>query len=268
MDSAALRITARTPAESSAAGTWFQHTIVDSHRLQLLCFFVSMVLAFGFIRLSVRLIRANVRWWPKNITPGGLHLHHVVFGVVFMLIGGVAGYAIPDESTVWRAVMAGLFGVGSALVLDEFALILHLKDVYWSEKGRVSVDAVFVAIALAGLLLLGFRPGVVDIFVEIGPEEGNLTRTLVIAGDLGLAIVTLLKGKIWSGLIGLFVPVLLFVGAVRLARPNSPWARWRYPASGAKAKRALWREQRLRIPVVKAKIWVQELIAGRHDRNT
>ncbi len=50
------------------------------------------------------------------------------------------------------------FGIGAALVLDEFALILHLQDVYWAEDGRTSVDAVFVAIAVAGLLILGFNP--------------------------------------------------------------------------------------------------------------
>ena len=43
-------------------------------------------------------------------------------------------------------------------MLDEFALILHLQDVYWSEDGRTSVDAVFVAVAVAGLLVLGFNP--------------------------------------------------------------------------------------------------------------
>ena len=55
-------------------------------------------------------------------------------------------------------VAATFFGIGAALVLDEFALILHLQDVYWAEDGRTSVDAVFAAIAVAGLLILGFNP--------------------------------------------------------------------------------------------------------------
>ncbi|WP_026360073.1 hypothetical protein [Amycolatopsis nigrescens] len=245
---------------------WFVATFVATGRVPLLCFFTGMIVGFGFIRLSVRLIRAEVRWWPGNITPGGLHIHHVVFGVVFMLVGGVAGLVVPDGEPVWRAVVAALFGVGSALVLDEFALILHLSDVYWSEKGRVSVDAVFVAIALTGLMLLGFRPGPVDDLGALAPADGDGMVTVIVVLDLLLAVVTLLKGKIWAGLIGVFIPVLIVVGAVRLARPHSPWARWRYRGSGRKLTKALWRERKLREPVVRAKIWVQELIAGRHER--
>jgi hypothetical protein len=80
-----------------------------------------------------------------------------------------------------------------------------------------------------------------------------------------LAIVTLFKGKIWTGLLGLFLPVILVVSAFRLARPGSPWARWRYGADTRKLRRALRREQRLRRPLIRIKIWVQEVIAGRHD---
>jgi hypothetical protein len=83
---------------------------------------------------------------------------------------------------------------------------------------------------------------------------------------LALAVVTLLKGKIWTGLIGVFLPVLLILGAVRLARPQSPWSRWRYLESSRKLAKARWRERRLRVPIIRGKIWLQELIAGRHER--
>ena len=56
----------------------------------------------------------------------------------------------------WRLqaeIFGGLFGSGAALVLDEFALILHLRDVYWTSAGRVSIDAVFIAPGLTALLL-------------------------------------------------------------------------------------------------------------------
>ncbi|GAA4957826.1 hypothetical protein GCM10023238_25670 [Streptomyces heliomycini] len=57
-----------------------------------------------------------------------------------------------------------LFGIGAGLVLDEFALILHLDDVYWTEAGRKSVEAVVLTAALVGLLLAGFAPfGVNDL---------------------------------------------------------------------------------------------------------
>jgi len=81
-----------------------------------------------------------------------------------------------------------------------------------------------------------------------------------------LAVVTLLKGKIWTGLFGLFVPLLFIVGAVRLARPGSPWDRWRYRDRLGKRARASRREERLRLPVINAKIRVQDLLTGRHDQ--
>jgi len=109
----------------------------------------SMLLSFGFIRFSTRMIRAEVSWWPGNVTPGGLHIHHLVFGIVFMMTAGFLAFVIQPYSP-WFEILAGLFGVGMGLTLDEFALWLHLEDVYWSEEGRSSVDAVvFAAIRLA-----------------------------------------------------------------------------------------------------------------------
>src|SRR5262249_30231191 len=75
------------------------------------------------------------------------------------------------------------------------------------------------------------------------------------------------KGKIWTGLIGIFVPFLLLFGAIRVGRPHSPWARWRYVPGKrrgeAKMARARKRERRHRQPLIRAKIWVQDLFAGR-----
>lgn len=252
---------------------WFHRAIIDTGRLPLFCFFAGVIIGFIFIRFSVRMIRAQVRWWPGNVTPGDLHIHHVVFGVVFMLLGGVMGLAIPDEIHLWRSISAAIFGLGAALVLDEFALILHLDDVYWSEKGRTSIDAVFVAVSITGLLVLGVRPvGVDDFLLATSAGGGPLAWTLAAVGafiHLCLAAITLIKGKIWTGLLGIFVPVLLYVGSIRVARPGSPWARWRYLRPGtrpaAKLVKATWREDRLRRPMIGAKIWLQELLAGRHD---
>src|ERR1039457_5243730 len=143
---------------------WVAPQILHTGRLPLFCFFVAFLVSFAVIRLSVRMIRAQVRWWPGNVTPGNMHLHHMVFGVIFMVVAGVTGLAAPLYSLEWRAGAAALFGVGTALVLDEFALILHLRDVYWTSAGRVSIDAVFIAAALTALLLLGVTPtGVGDV---------------------------------------------------------------------------------------------------------
>jgi hypothetical protein len=249
-------------------GDWFAGHIVSGGRLPLFCFFASLIVAFVFTRINVRLIRAKVRWWFKNVNVGDVHVHHVVFGVVLMLFGGVAGLLVSDVSPGWYAVTASIFGVGAALVLDEFALILHLRDVYWSEEGRASVDAVFVAVAVTGMLLIGLRPLVWSMPDPV--PKWPLIAPGILVINLLLAVVTLLKGKIWTGLAGLFIPVLLIVGAVRLARPGSPWAHWFFApgarhANPGKMARALRREERWRRPVIRAKIAVQEFVSGRHD---
>lgn len=249
---------------------WFSTQIVHTGRLPLFCFFVAFILGFGFIRLSVRLIRARVRWWPGNITSGNVHVHHMVFGVVFMAVGGIAELAAPVDSVFWRTAPAALFGLGTALVLDEFALILHLRDVYWENEGRLSVDAVFVAAGVTALLLIGATPvGMGDVagYAPLPDTPGALAEmALALAILFVLAAITLLKGKIWTGLLGLFFPPLFLAGAIRLARPHSPWARWRYRGRPAKAARALRREQRLRRPAIRWKIRIQDLLAGRPDQ--
>jgi hypothetical protein len=253
-------------------GTLFHERIISTGRLPLFCFFAALVLTFAFIRFSVRMIRAQVRWWPGNVQPGGLHIHHVVFGVVFMIIGGVTVMSLADSQRSlgdsqrgWVSAAAALFGIGTALVLDEFALILHLKDVYWSEHGRTSVDAIFVAVALTGLLLLGVRPFALG-DITVTNAQGNISTTgtrfaiafFIVLNGL-LATLSLLKGKIWTGLLGIFLipPMLLFFGAIRLARPGSPWAHWRYKKRPRKLDRSARREPRYRRPVIKAKIWFQ-----------
>jgi hypothetical protein len=252
-------------ADSARTG-WFERVIVDTGRVPLFCFFVSFIVGFAFIRLSVRMIRAEVSWWPGNVTPGGVHIHHVVFGTVFMVLGGLSGIAVPGEHTAWRAVAASVFGVGTALVLDEFALILYLKDVYWAEEGRRSVDAVFVAFAVTGLLLLGLNPfsGTTDVEgVSSGVRVAVITITLCINGLL--VSVTFLKGKFWIGLLSLFIPSLGWFGAIRLARPASPWARRRYREGSRKYERAVRRDERWHAPGHRAKVWLQEFLAGRFD---
>ncbi len=256
-------------------GDWFRENILDTGRLPLFCFFVAFLLTFGFIRFSVRMIRAEVSWWPGNITPGGLHIHHVVFGTVAMVVGGVAGLAAPWEPVAWRATCAGLFGIGTALVLDEFALILHLEDVYWAEEGRLSVDAVAVAAGVTGLLVLGVTPVIADSsdLDDDNPVVFAVSVALVVAVTLALSAVTLLKGKIWTGLFGLFLPVLLLVGAIRLARPGSIWARTRYramenrPGRPDKMASAVRREQRWHEPVRRRKVAIMDAVAGAPDRS-
>ena len=130
----------------NAMGHWFHHTVVESGHLPLFCFFLAFAGSFGGIRVAVRLLRARARRRPANTKTSGPHIHHMVYGVVLMVGAGVAGFAVPDRMVAAESATAAVFGVGSALVLDEFALILHFQDVYWSDVGRTSIHAVFVAL--------------------------------------------------------------------------------------------------------------------------
>ncbi|MBN3509005.1 hypothetical protein JYB55_09145 [Mycolicibacterium septicum] len=242
-------------------------------RLPLLCCLVAFILTFFVTRIVVRYIRRNAgserppRWWqPRNMGHGSVHIHHMVIGVVLVMVSGVTMVTLAVNGGVPEFTAAAVFfGIGAALVLDEFALILHLSDVYWAEDGRTSVDAVFAAVAVAGLLILGFNP---LSFFDIGiwrEDQSLAVRAFVVAVavlTLALAVVVLLKGKVWTGLVGMFITPLLFVGAVRLSRPHAPWARWRYTRRPRKMHRALERERWLRRPVVQAKLWLQDAITG------
>lgn len=243
-------------------------------RLPLLCCLVAFILTFFATRTIVRYIRRHAgsdaprKWWqPRNIAAaGGVHIHHVVIGVILVMVSGLTMVTLAVNGGVPEfTVAATAFGIGAALVLDEYALILHLSDVYWSEDGRTSVDAVFAAVAVAGLLILGFNP---LSFFDVGiwrDDHSVVARATVIAlavVTLMLAMVVLAKGKVWTGLVGMFITPLLFVGALRLSRPHAPWARWRYTNRPRKMHRALERERWLRRPVVQAKLWLQDAIAG------
>ena len=249
-------------------GGWFTERIVDKGRLPLFFFFVAFLVTFLFIRFSVRMIRAQVKWWPGNVTPGGLHIHHAVFGVIFMVIGGLAGLAVPNTPAALPSTFAAIFGVGTALVLDEFALILHLDDVYWSKSGRLSVDAIFVATGITGLLLIGVVPSVATDATAKGSGGvgGAVSVSIALFFDFALAAITLLKGKVWTGLFGLFLPILLLIGAIRIGRPASPWARKFYPGRPKKAAKSKRREIRTRRRFVKFKDRTQDLLAGSPDR--
>jgi hypothetical protein len=117
----------------------------------------AFTLSFAFIRTSAHLIRAQVKWWPGNVeTKGGTHIHHLVWGILLLMSMGYLGLAAGLDSP-WQELVAIGFGIGMGLTLDEFALWLHLEDVYWSDKGRQSIDAVIVAACVLGITLLGLQ---------------------------------------------------------------------------------------------------------------
>ena len=210
----------------------------EAHVLVLLAFLAS----FGFIRTSAHMIRAGVSWWPGNVqTKGGTHIHHLVWGILLLMTCGYVGVAVSPDSP-WQEIVAVLFGIGMGLTLDEFALWLNLSDVYWSEKGRESIDAVVVATMLLGITLVGlqFWIDVLQaflVFLGVGGTSlsaGESTAVLVPLQVLGvlLAVVCFLKGRKLAGAVGLFLPVVALVGALWRPRPGSLWARKR-PGSRA-----------------------------------
>jgi hypothetical protein len=196
----------------------------------------SFLVSFLFIRTSARLMRSpRVPWWPGSVkTEGGLHVHHLVFGIVLLLAAGFA-LALQPESPGLE-IAAAAFGIGAGLTLDEYALWLHLEDVYWAEEGRRSVDAVVIATLIAGLMLMGFLP--------FSTDAGAVTIVVTMIVVLAIALVAMLKGKVLLGVAGVLLPVVGLVGAIRLAKPSSPWARRRYPTGSRKLARAAERHER------------------------
>jgi lysyl-tRNA synthetase class 2 len=226
-----------------AAGDDRQEQITDAltrpefiHRGKwpLLFLLFGLLLAFILVRINTRLIRSGVKWWPGNIEHGDLHIHHVVFGFAAMVIAGIVEFAV--QPTGWtQYIVAFIFGGAMGIALDEFALILHLKDVYWQEAGRQSIDAVVIAIVFICMFLVGLAP------LSINNDAVTASRWSLfgyIAVHSVFVVITLLKGKIWSGIVGIFIPIFAWVGAFRLARPNSPWAHSRYLDKPRKMERA------------------------------
>lgn len=244
-------------------GHWWYRNIVEPGKLPLLLALASFVLTFLVTRTITRLIRAGKGPF-RNVTPGGIHVHHVVPGVVLMVVGGFIGIA-GDRKGFGAGVAAVLFGMGVGLVLDEFALILHLDDVYWSEEGTKSVEIVLITAALVALVLGGFLPFGVN---ELSPEETDdrLTVIRTVAGNFLFALIALAKGKGRIAIIGVFVPFVALFGAIRLARPNSLWARRFYgarPKARARAQVRAYRHDR-RWSAVRRK--VEHLIGGAPSR--
>jgi hypothetical protein len=196
----------------------------------------AMLLSFLFIRTSARLMRSpKVPWWPGSVTTeGGLHVHHLVFGIALMLVCGFVLALQPDSP--WFELVAAGFGIGAGLTLDEYALWLHLEDVYWAEEGRRSVDAVVVAVLIGGLVLMGFLPFATD--------SGVPTIVASVLAALALATMAVLKGKLFMGVATMLFPFIGLVAALRLAKPDSFWARRRYPEGSRKLARARARLER------------------------
>lgn len=205
--------------------TDFWDRLVEHDEQGLFLVFAGFVLSFAFIRMSTRLMRSpRVPWWPGSVvSDSGVHIHHLVFGIVTMMVAGTLGFATLGDSP-WIEICAFGFGIGAGLTIDEFALWVYLDDVYWAEEGRSSIDATVIAAAGMVLLLLGFTPFNFDTSSPIQVAGSILGALFVFA----MVAACFAKQRLMHGWVGFFFLPLAIYGACRLGKPGSPWARKRY----------------------------------------
>ncbi len=207
---------------------WYVDHVVDTGRSPALWMLVGFVVTYGITRfVTIRIKNRKASGTGEESGPikdvhiGGVHVHHQVWGILLVLVVGLLTFRFRPESP-WIEILATLFGIGAALALDEFALWLHLEDVYWSEEGKKSIDAVMIATVFGLVLLTGTSP----IGIETGTAElGAWVLFTAVLVHVLICLVCLLKGKLVMGLAGLPAPLFSYIGALRLAKPESFWAR-------------------------------------------
>ena len=140
-------------------GLWKPRRLRDVHptRRGLILAWFAFAVTFGVLRAITWSIHAHVGHFA-NVTAGSVHLHHYLWGILLVAI--VAFLGLVERSPTWRTAMGLMFGIGLALIVDELALLIDLKDVYWTGAGGVSIAVALVLIAVAGgLLALTRAPG-------------------------------------------------------------------------------------------------------------
>jgi hypothetical protein len=153
---------------------------VDYRREAALLMWVAFIATFVFLRLLTFGIRYHLLPVKNIVTSSGLHIHHFVWGIVILLIVGFLGITIWSERLhPW---LATIFGIGAALVIDEYALWLNLQDVYWLPAGRSSVDIAILIAAVLGLYYAAdrfWKTVVMEVqgaIKFVGSEEARLFR--------------------------------------------------------------------------------------------
>lgn len=221
--------------------------MIDPSRHAVLWLLIAFVFTTAITRTTTRYIRHKAdraeAYLKENAEPGlirnivvaGIHVHHQVWGILLLLFSGLLLITYLPERGLALNVLAGLFGMGAALTLDEFAMWLHLDDVYWQEEGRQSVTALIVAVTITAALVIGANP--FDVIPTRRQLPGAVLSALGVV-NLAFVVTTILKGKLPTGLVGVFVPFVAIIGAVRVAKPGSWWARRRYRDGGWLDRRA------------------------------
>jgi hypothetical protein len=124
------------------------HEELDSKQRAALLSWLAFTTTFGAVRGITYAIKDGKGPF-RNLSVGGAHLHHYMWGIG--MVSGVGGIAVHGENARRRHPAVALaYGTGLALIVDEFALLLDLRDVYWAKQGRISVDLGIGASSLAG----------------------------------------------------------------------------------------------------------------------
>jgi hypothetical protein len=124
------------------------HEELDSKQRAALLSWLAFTTTFGAVRGITYAIKDGKGPF-RNLSVGGAHLHHYMWGIG--MVSGVGGIAVHGENARSRHPAVALaYGTGLALIVDEFALLLDLRDVYWAKQGRISVDLGIGASSLAG----------------------------------------------------------------------------------------------------------------------
>ncbi|MDQ2850440.1 hypothetical protein V3G39_05145 [Dermatophilaceae bacterium Sec6.4] len=242
---------------------WWQQRIVDAGKEPLAVCLIAFILTFLLTRLVTRLIRSGRGPFRNNVSASGVHVHHAVPGLVLLLLGSLTSLAAFEPTSMNIAGFA--IGAGASLVLDEFALILHLKDVYWSHQGRASVQAVALAGMVISLVLLGFTPTSLE---ELNDAQAPVrySAIVILLATFVCCLVCAAKGKYRLVVLAVIFPPAAYVGAARLARPGSPWYR-RYEPGSAKQIRASTRVSPLNNQWARPISWFADLVAGAPTRD-
>jgi hypothetical protein len=127
----------------------------NERRERLFLASLGFLATFGIVRGITHLIRAGVGPF-HNVSSGGLHIHHLVWGILLLLAVGYLWLIEAGVGSTWVAGLTAIaYGVGAALTLVEFALWLNLQDVYWQGAGRESIDAIVLFGALLSVGIWG-----------------------------------------------------------------------------------------------------------------
>ena len=132
-------------------------------------------------RIATKVLHDNDAGSSGGLVVDGIHLHHYLWGIA--LLAGVGAIAVHGEDERRRHPSVALsYGIGLGLIIDEFALLVDLEDVYWSRNGRISVEVgtgliaaggtIFAALPVLKRLARNHRPGGRGPAQEAGASAG------------------------------------------------------------------------------------------------